>query len=175
MNSHLLSRRSWALALGSVCLLLTLAGISSRSVAADELERAYTEVIDQPSLLTQVERTEIARMVADHNKQGLGLIKVLIVSRLPPSMSIEAYAARVLQDELSLSDRRADRVLLVLAIGERKVRIEVSSAIWSILPDQFCKKVIEREMTPQFRRTQYFAGLHAGLAALIGRLDEPTR
>lgn len=175
MKPDSIHRRFWALALASAFISLTLTGIPFRSVAADEAERTYTEVIDQPGLLTQVERTEIARMVANHNEQGLGLIKVLIVHRLPPNMTIEAYAARVLQDELSLSDRRADRVLLVLATEARKVRIEVSSAIWSVLTDQFCKKVIEREMTPQFRRAQYFEGLRAGISALIGRLDEPGR
>ena len=102
-------------------------------------------------------------------------MKVLIVPRLPVGMTIETYAERVLQDELAQPGRRADRVVLLLSLHERLVRIQVSSTLWSVLSDEVCKLVIERDMTPHFRSGNYSSGLSKGVSSLTTRLSGARR
>jgi uncharacterized protein len=164
---HVISRAFYALLVASA-----MAAAAPRENATDTW---FTELVDQPGVLTAEETSQLGVLIAEHNRDGLGLIKLLVVQRLPAGLSIEDYARSVLQDELALADRRADRVLVLLAMDNKKMRIEVSASLWSVLPDQFCKTVIEKEMTPQFRRAKYFDGLKAGVTALIGRLTQPNR
>jgi uncharacterized protein len=129
------------------------------------------EVLDEAEMLSAGELASLRSQVAEHNAEGLGLVTVLLAPRLPAGLTIEEYAEKVLHDALALPGRRADRVVILLSLKERLVRIQVSSALWAVLPDEYCKLVIERDMTPQFRAGKYAAGLSRGVSALTARLS----
>ena len=132
-------------------------------------------MVDQAGVLSATETSELGTILAEHNRQGLGLMKVLVIKQVPSGISLDDYAEAVLRDELALADRRADRVLILLAMDSKRMNIRVSASLWSVLPDQFCKTVIERDMAPQFRRAKYFDGLRAGVTSIIGRLATTSR
>ncbi len=59
-------------------------------------------------------------------------------------------------------------VLILLAVKERRVRIEVGYGLEGILPDGLCGWIIRRVMGPELSQGHYGAGLLRGAAAVAG-------
>ena len=72
--------------------------------------------------------------------------------------------------------RRNDGVLLIVAPNERKVRIEVGYGLEASLKDERCAEIIQRDILPRFRESDFVGGIEAGAASIIERLRaSPTR
>ena len=59
--------------------------------------------------------------------------------------------------------------LIVLALKERQVRVEVGYDLEEFITDGFAGETIRQVMTPQFRNNAYGAGLLAGATRIINR------
>ncbi len=59
-------------------------------------------------------------------------------------------------------------VLILLAVKERRVRIEVGYGLEGILPDGLCGEIIRRVMTPELAQGHYGPGLLRGAYAVAG-------
>jgi uncharacterized protein len=94
-----------------------------------------------------------------------------ILRKLPIDASIEDYAVAKIREGASPNEKFS-RILVVVAMENRKLRIETSESISLILTDQYCKEVIDDVMVPRFKQSQYFAGIRAGISALIERLEQ---
>ncbi len=57
-------------------------------------------------------------------------------------------------------------VVLLVAVGERKVFIAPGYGLEGALPDLLCKQIIEYEILPNFRGNDYFAGIDRGTTAI---------
>lgn len=64
-----------------------------------------------------------------------------------------------------------DGVVILLAPNERQVRIAVGEGLEDTLSDELCAQIIENLMLPEFRLGNYYAGVDAGVDALINALD----
>jgi uncharacterized protein len=58
-------------------------------------------------------------------------------------------------------------LLLLVALAERRLRIEVGYGLEGVLTDAFCGRVIDHTIVPYFKNEQYFQGITAGLLDLI--------
>lgn len=136
-----------------------------------EQESQWKYVLDSANLFTRKQSSEINALISDHNRFGFGHIRLIVIQQLPENTTIEDYAYAVLRDDLTSAEGRLDRVLLVVALTNRKLRIEVSTAVWPILSDEFCQQVIDNHIIPQFKQENYFIGIRDGLRALIAKLS----
>jgi uncharacterized protein len=99
-------------------------------------------------------------------------IVVATVDTVEPFGSIEEYAVRLFE-QAGIGDRERDRgILVLLAVEQRRVRIEVGYGLEDIVTDGFAGDVIRTEMLPAFRSGEYGPGLLAGVTALIRRISE---
>ena len=67
---------------------------------------------------------------------------------------------------------RNDRILVVVALKDRKLRIETSREVWELLTDEECATIIQEQFIPQFREGNYYQGIHDGIVAMISQLEE---
>ena len=71
-----------------------------------------------------------------------------------------------------------DGVLLLIAKGDRKLRIEVGRGLEGSLPDALAGRIIQDEITPRFKAGDFDGGVTAGvdaiLAAAAGRYAPPA-
>ncbi len=58
-------------------------------------------------------------------------------------------------------------ILIYIAIGDRKLRIQTGYGAEGFLPDAMSKRIIERIITPNFRQQQYYQGLDQATTAII--------
>jgi uncharacterized protein len=113
----------------------------------------------------------VARIRALHAASG-DTIVVATVESIAPYGSIEEYALRLFE-RAGIGDRETDRGLLVLlAVSERRVRIEVGYGLEEAVTDGFAGDVIRRQMLPAFRNGQFGQGLLAGVTTLARRIAE---
>jgi uncharacterized protein len=62
-----------------------------------------------------------------------------------------------------------DGVLLVVAKGDRRVRIEVAKALEGAVPDLAARQIIDNAIRPAFRADDYAGGLNAAVDQLAWR------
>ncbi len=63
-------------------------------------------------------------------------------------------------------------LLVVVAVDDREVRVEVGYELEQFITDGFAGQIIRHEMMPLFRQSQYGEGLVAGVTRLINRIAE---
>jgi uncharacterized protein len=63
-------------------------------------------------------------------------------------------------------------LLMLVAIDDRRVRIEVGYELEQFITDGFAGETIRHEVLPRFRQGAYGAGIFAGVQRLIGRIGE---
>ena len=87
---------------------------------------------------------------------------------------IDQYAVKMFENNgKGIGQAGKDNGLLVLvAIKDRKVKIEVGYDLEQFITDGFAGETIRDEMAPQFRRGAYGAGLRAAVTRIIGRVAE---
>jgi uncharacterized protein len=97
---------------------------------------------------------------------------VVTVKTIEPWGDIREYAVKLFE-RAGLGERGKDNGLLVLlAVKERRVRIEVGYGLEPYITDGFAGETSRQVMVPFFRQGDYGGGLAAGVARLVGRLAQ---
>lgn len=68
-------------------------------------------------------------------------------------------------------------VMLLVALNDRKMRIEVGYGLEPIIPDALASRIIDEELRPQFRQNNFPEGLRRGaerIAMLVERGEPPS-
>lgn len=72
-------------------------------------------------------------------------------------------------------------VVLLIALGDRKMSIQTGYGLEGALPDIYTKRIIENDIKPFFKESNYYAGIDAGVDAIIAltkgeyKNDRPSR
>lgn len=126
-------------------------------------------VIDQTDTLTPQQVAALdAKLAAFEAQSGAQLVLLLVPSTQPED--IAAYAQRV-ADSWKIGRREVgDGLLLVVAKGDRRMRIEVAKALEGAVPDLAARQIIDEHMRPAFRADDYAGGLNRAVDALMARI-----
>ena len=113
-------------------------------------------------------------------EQGKGSqVAVLIVPSTRPE-EIEQYAIRVAEAWKLGREGVDDGALLLVAVEDRRVRIEVGYGLEGVLPDATANRIIDDEIVPRFRAGDYYGGITAGVDRMLRVIEgeplpEPER
>jgi uncharacterized protein len=126
-------------------------------------------VIDAAGTLSAAQATALSdKLAAIEAAQGSQVV-VLIVPTTQPE-DIAAYAQRV-GDQWKIGRREVgDGLLIVVAVQDRRVRIEVAKALEGAVPDLEARRIITQLVSPAFKAGDYAGGLNRAvdrLGALI--------
>ena len=109
-----------------------------------------------------------AKLAALEKDKGSQLVVLMVPTTAPED--IAAYAQRV-GDTWKIGRRNVgDGILLVVAVKDRRVRIEVAKTLEGAVPDIAASHIIEDAITPHFRQGQYAQGLQAGVDQIAARV-----
>jgi uncharacterized protein len=126
----------------------------------------FAHVIDEQSAQVLDERIR-----ALHETTGDALI-VATVDTYQPFGSIEEYAAKLFEVAGIGKKGENNGVLILVAVRDRRVRIEVGYGLEEFITDGFSGDTIRLTMLPAFRSGQYGRGILAATTRIIGRLGE---
>jgi len=106
-----------------------------------------------------------AKLAAFEQSKGSQVV-VLIVPTTQPEV-IEQYSVRVV-DQWKLGRGKVDDgVLLLVALNDRKVRIEVGYGLEGALPDATANRIIQQDIAPAFKRGDYYNGISTGVDRIM--------
>ncbi|MEP1780033.1 TPM domain-containing protein [Reichenbachiella sp.] len=97
-------------------------------------------------------------------------IAVLILPSTKPE-EIEQYSIRVAEKWKIGRGGVDDGVLMVIAMEDRKMRIDVGYGLEGAIPDIYAKRIFENIITPEFRHSQFATGINKGLDAIIDLIN----
>jgi uncharacterized protein len=127
-------------------------------------------VVDQTGTLDAIQLKGLEDKLMSFEQTKGTQIAVLMVSTTQPE-DIASYANRVGNEWKIGRKQVGDGVLVVVAKDDRKVRIEVAKALEGAIPDLAAKHIIDEAVTPNFRKGDFAAGLHAAVDRLTARIS----
>ena len=186
MRRRLLRRRRWifrqALQAGKFIVgyarcalwaaLIVLSGAFSPPIVAQmqadapTVPRLSQRITDQAEVLSASRRAALEAILKEFETQTGAQLAVLIVETTQPE-TIEQFSIRVV-DEWQLGRKGVDDgALLIVALKDRVVRIEVGRGLEGALTDLTSRRIIDESIVPQFRAGDYAAGVETGLERMM--------
>ena len=158
----------WLSLLLALALWLALA-LAASAQAPQAIPALTARVIDQTGTLTAEQASALEASLAALEQERGAQVAVLMVPTTAPE-DIAAYANRVASAwKLGRKDV-GDGALIIVALRERKMRIEVARTREGALPDIIAKRIIDQQMAPHFRQGDYAGGLQAAIDAVAARI-----
>ena len=145
-----------------LCCWLGL-GAAWAEVAVPSLK---SRVTDLTGTLDDATRQSLESRLAQLEQAKGSQIAVLLVPTTQPE-TIEQYGLRVAETWKLGRKGVDDGVLLLVAMQDRALRIEVGYGLEGAIPDAVAKRIIAEVITPRFKLGDFAGGIDAGVAALI--------
>ena len=160
-------QRLVALVLGCLLLAATLAAAQPAPPALTETVNDFAGIIDAAS------RAELDRRIRALRDTTGDTIVIATVPTFKPYGSIDEYAVKMFENHgHGIGDKGKDNgLLIVVAVQDRALRLEVGYGLEAIVPDGFAGEVRDI-IRPHFREGKYGEGLLAGTTRLINRIAE---
>lgn len=127
-------------------------------------------VVDLAQALPTDVAASLARALEAHETKTSNQVAVLILPSLEGE-PLESFSHRV-GTAWKLGQKGTENgVLLLVALRERKVRIEVGYGLEGSLTDLRSAHIIRQEIVPRFRNGDLPGGIAAGVQAILGTID----
>ena len=168
----------WVLGIGS-----WPSGVGSRDVGVGSWDLVFAQpptpqltdtVNDFAHVIDSSSRAELDRRIRAMRGATGDTLVVATVPSFQPYGSIDEYAVKMFENGgRGIGDKGKDNgLLIVVAVQDRKVRIEVGYDLEQFIPDGFAGETVRQAIAPAFRAGQYGPGLLAGATRLINRIGQ---
>ncbi|HEX2825438.1 MAG TPA: TPM domain-containing protein [Burkholderiales bacterium] len=140
------------------------------ALAQVALPNVTSRVTDTSGTLTAQQRSALEeRLRAFEAKKGSQIVVVVVPTTQPEA--IEQYAIRLAEQVKPGRKKIDDGVILVVAIKDRTLRIEVGYGLEGVIPDAVAKRVVSDDIVPHFKRGDFYGGIDAGVTRLIALIE----
>lgn len=149
--------------------LLVVALLFSLSAFAFEVPAFKPNVVDTSGALNAEAITRLNTTIQQLHDSTIARPAVLLVNTLNDH-SIEEAAEETF-NKWGLGEKGKDNgLLIILAIQDRQMRIEVGYGLEGDLTDYFCAQVIDQVMKPQFREGKFEEGIALALNEVMAKM-----
>ena len=151
-------------------LLLSIAGAAS----AADLPELVAPVNDFARVIDSRSAAQIDQLSRAIQKASGDVVVIATVPTIEPYGDIREYAVKLFQNNgRGIGEKGRDNGLLILlAVKERKVWVEVGYGLEQWITDGFAGETSRQYMVPQFSNGNYGLGLLAGTARIVNRIAE---
>jgi uncharacterized protein len=135
-----------------------------------EVPKLKDRVMDLAVVLKPMEIENLKVKLRRLEKDTTAQVAILIIPNLQGE-ALEKYSLRVANTWKLGQKGLNNGVLLLFAMRDRKVRIEVGSGLEKTLTDDICKGIIDSEIVPLFKQSKYYQGIDGAVNAIDRRLQ----
>jgi uncharacterized protein len=153
----------------SLCVAALLAWPLPAQAKPVPVPPMQSRVVDLTKTLKPSEAEALRQQIASIENESQAQLAVLIVPTTGED-SIEQYATRVFAAWKLGREQEDDGMLLLVALKDRRMRIEVGTGLESSVTDIQAARIIDEQMTPAFRKGDFAGGIEAALQALSQRV-----
>lgn len=123
-------------------------------------------VNDFANILSSSERQQLETKLRTYRDTTTNVIAIATLPDLK-GYDIQQVATQLFNEWKMWHEERYNGVLIVIAPNERKVRIEVGYGLEGAIPDVMSGRIIREVMTPEFKSSNYYAGLDRATSVMI--------
>lgn len=123
-------------------------------------------VVDQVNLISSNVKDDLNKILKEHEKKTTNQIVVVILKSLN-GYEIEDYSYQLGRYWQIGQKEKNNGVLLVVAMEEKKLRIEVGYGLEGALTDKISHEIIEYTLKPNFKAKQYELGILKAINEII--------
>lgn len=152
-----------------LCWLAILA-LAGSPAHADLPARPDGPVLDAAAIIPDDQEAALVQRLNTYNKSTGRALMVVTV----PSLDGEDVAtyANNLGHAWGVGGKTTDQgLILLVAVNDRKMRIEVGYGLEEFLPDVLANRIIAETIRPRFKADDYPGGISSGIDAIITQLD----
>jgi uncharacterized protein len=149
-------------------------GAANLQPRASDLPELTQPVNDFAHVIDAENAAAMDRMIRALLAKTGDAVVVATVPTIEPYGDIREYAVKLFENHgKGIGAKGKDNgVLILLAVKERNVRIEVGYDLEQFITDGFAGETSRDYMVPEFRNGRYGAGLRAGTERVIGRIAQ---
>lgn len=129
-------------------------------------EHSGVWVHDEANVLSPGTVAQLERILKAERDSTSNQIAILIVPSLEGE-DINGFGIRVAEKWKAGDSKKDNGVIFIVAIQDRKMRIEVGQGLEGVLTDALSSRINRNEVAPNFRQGNYDAGIMAGTMAII--------
>jgi uncharacterized protein len=129
-------------------------------------------VTDMANILSPSTETQLNEMISQLEADTGAEIAVVTVANTAPATSPKAFTTELF-NHWEIGKKGVDNgVLFLTSVGDRRVEIETGSGVKKIISDEQVDRIINTEIIPKFRETNWNSGVVLGTKALVKLLAE---
>ena len=167
-----MTRLRAAVLVGATLCVCLWPGATPVRAQAQEVPTLTAPVNDLAHVIDAASAGELDRVIRVLQAATGDVVVVATVDTFAPYATIEEYAVQLFQ-RAGIGTRAQDNgALILLAVRDRRVRVEVGYGLEEFITDGFAGDTIRTQMLPEFREDRYGAGLVAGTTRIITRIAE---
>ena len=145
---------------------LFLLVISLSGFAQDLPAKPTTLVNDYTNTLTAAQKQQLESKLVTFDDSSSTQIAIAIVKTVG-DYDINEYALALGRKWGVGQSGKNNGIMIVVALGDRKVSIQTGYGVEGVLPDIYAKRIIENDMKPSFKAGDYYQGLEDGTTSII--------
>ncbi len=126
----------------------------------------YALVHDYTGTLTADQRNQLEYKLRAFENSTSNQIAIVIIKSVG-DYDINDYAQKLAKDWGIGTKSKNNGVILLVAIGDRKLAIQTGYGMEGALPDIYTQRIIQNDIKPQFKAGNYYAGIDAGTNSII--------
>jgi len=145
------------------------------TVQAQTLPPELTQPVnDFARVIDDASAREIEALIRSLQQATGDVVVIATIDSIEPYADINEYAVKMFENRgRGIGERGRDNgLLIVAAIKDRMVRIEVGYELEAFITDGFAGETRRDALTPSFRRGEYGEGLLAATQRIVGRIAE---
>ncbi len=157
----------------ALCFLASLFFLT-QGLLAESVPQPTGWVNDFANVISGEYRDKLTALIQELEEKTSTEIGVVTIESISPFD--EKEYARLLFDNWKPGKKGKDNgVLVLLAIKERRWRIETGYGVEGILPDGLCGEIGRNYMVPYFKDGKYSEGLYYGVAAIAQEIAKDAK
>jgi uncharacterized protein len=125
-----------------------------------------SRINDYAGVMSQEQAQSLESQLAQFEQDTGHQVAVLTIPTLDGE-DIEGFSIRVAENWKIGKKGFDNGVILVVAIKDRKLRLEVGYGLEGVLPDAIANRIISDYIVPHFRSQDYAGGIIAGIDAVL--------
>jgi uncharacterized protein len=149
--------------------LLAAGALVGAPAAAQQLAAVpplQSPVTDLTGTLSPDQKAALEAKLRAFERSKGSQVAVLVVPTTQPE-AIEQYAIRVAEAWKLGRENVDDGAILIVALNDRKLRIEVGYGLEGAMPDAIANRIIDEDIVPEFRRGDYYGGIATGVDRML--------
>jgi uncharacterized protein len=158
--------------LALLALLLASCGGGGSAGAPASYPRLTGRVVDSADLLNPAQEAALTGKLEALQRASSRQLVVVTIPNLQ-GRPIEDYGVGLGRFWRIGQSAANNGTLLIVAVAEKKIRIEVGYGLEGVLTDALSSRIIREQITPRFQANDYPGGITAGTDAIIEQLQAP--